>query len=787
MKHPAARAALVVLVLLFVAVGRGVWRRPVGSLPRGLNPSDLNLLIVTLDTTRADRLGCYGATQVATPNLDRLASEGVLFERAVSAMPLTLPAHSALFTARFPAGSGVRDNGGFKLAPEQTTLAELLGTHGWKTGGFVSAFVLDRRWGIAQGFDTYQDGFDLLAKGKTDMGEIQRSGQETVAAALSWIDSVKTQRFFGWVHLYDPHTPYDPPEPYRSRYKGRPYDGEIAWTDELVGRLLAGLEQAGLTDRTVIAVLGDHGESLGEHGEHGHGFFIYRQTTQIPLILRAPQHGFAGKRVSQTVRIVDVAPTLLDLVGRPATLEGQGLSLRPLIEAAAGHEPREGYSESFYGRYHYGWSELRGIERGRWHFIEAPRPELFDVDADPAETRDLAASHPEVIAELRAAMGELDTATGLSTSAAMPVEEDPETLARLASLGYVGTISHDEAVPFQQLPDPKDRLDVYNLMNHAREENKDGHHDLARALFEQVLAKDPKVIDAWYLLGNIALKAGQYAVAQEHYKQALALRPDHDYAMIGLADTMVAQGRIDDAVLGYERFLQGDPRNAQITYRLAQVLLDAGRPAEAERWFEKTLQLEARTARAEVGRAVVALRMGDLAAARAALDRALALDPKAKHARFDMALVAEEQQQFDEAVKLYRAALDDDRADYRAAFNLGRLLGTRGDAAGSLAALRQACTINPRFATGRFFLAAQLLRQGDLEAARASAEEGLALERDGPFSALGFYVLADVYNRLGRARDAAQALSQGRAAEAAARRRGQRDAQQRVAAEEAEP
>ncbi|MFN7966796.1 MAG: sulfatase-like hydrolase/transferase [Acidobacteriota bacterium] len=741
-----------------------------GALPRGLRPEQLNVVVITLDTTRADRLGCYGATSVATPRIDGLAREGVKFENAVSSTPLTLPAHSSLFTARFPAAHGVRDNGGFKLAPDQLTLAEVLSQHGWVAGGFVSAYVLDHRWGIAQGFQTYHDGFDLMAEKKADMGDIQRRGDETVTAALDWLAQHKAEKTFTWVHLYDPHAPYDPPEPYASRYAGRDYDGEIAWTDELVGRMLDGLQRLGLRDRTVIALLADHGESLGEHDEHGHGLFIYRQTTHIPLIIAAPQRGLSGVRVAATARIVDVAPTLLELVGLPGALEGQGQSLLPLIAGTTSGDPRSGYAESFYGRFHYGWSELRSVENGRWRLIEAPKPELYDHSNDPQELTNLAAQQVSVLHEMRERLAALDAETP-AASAAVPVEEDEETLSRLASLGYVGTVSAPIDASFRELPDPKDRIEVYNLMNHARELLKEEKDEQARVLFEQVLQLDHKTIDAWYLIGNTYYKARRWREAGEYYRKTLALRADHDYAMIGLADTLTAEGKLDDAVLGYERFLKSDPNNAQITYRLAQVLLDAGRNADAARWFDTTLQLERGTARAEVGKSVVAFRAKDYAAAAAALQRALTLDPKAKHARYNLALLHEESGRPRDAIEAYRAALLDDPKDYKAAFNLGRLLQQLGDREGSMLALRQACEVNPRFGTGRFFLAGALLEQGTLDEAERWAREGLAVDPHGQFSALGEYVLADVFSRKRQTGESAAALARGQRLEADAKRR----------------
>ena len=306
-----------------------------GSLPSGVRRDALNVVVITLDTLRADHLSAYGSTLVKTPALDRLAGEGTRFAHAMSSAPLTLPAHSSIFTGRFPPEHGVRDNGGFFLNPEQTTLAEMLKAKGFATGGFIAAFVLDGKWGIDQGFDEYVDDFDISERRGRSMGNVQRPGNEVVDKALPWIDSVKDSRFFAWIHLYDPHTPYDPPEPYKTEYKGHPYRGEVAFTDAQVGRIVAFLEERGLLDKTIVAVLGDHGESLGDHGEESHGFFIYESVTHVPFIVRAPFSKTGTRVVADPVRIVDLTPTILDLAGVPVPDGLSGKSLVPLMTGAA--------------------------------------------------------------------------------------------------------------------------------------------------------------------------------------------------------------------------------------------------------------------------------------------------------------------------------------------------------------------------------------------------------------------------------------------------------------------
>ncbi len=790
-----------VAVALIVSFVFFVWRArsgtgsldALGDLPRGVSVDDLNLLVVTLDTTRADRLGPYGGTAVATPHLDALARRGVVFERAVTPAVLTLPAHSSIFTGHAPGAHGVRDNGGFYLGDKATTLAEILAAKGFATGGFVSAYVLDRRWGIAQGFDRYFDDFDLSRIKSMSMGDIQRPGDATIAQALSWLDGLKkggekpARRFFGWVHLYDPHAPYSPPEPYASQYPGKPYNGEIAWTDALVGRLVDGLAERGLAERTVVMVLADHGESLGEHGETGHGFFLYEPTTRIPFLLAAPYSRLAGVREPSVVRSLDLLPTALDLLGladaTPVGLEGQSLVPRLAPNPATAKTPNEvvrsGYSEAFYSRFHYGWSELRAVRTERWHFIEAPRPELYDLDADPGETVNLATTERRVVADLRRALAGVDriaeaASPNLIEAAGARVEEDEETLRKLAALGYVGGdaggASAAAGKSFRDLPDPKDRVEVYNWMSQAREALSSGRPDEAITTLGRVLARDSEVIDAWFTLANAYFQKREWSLAGEAFKTTLAKKPDHDYAMIGLADTLVARGEVDDAIVGYRRFLSDDPKNAQIQYRFAQVLLDAGRDDEAEQAFLATLAADPRTARAEVGRSVLAFRRRDFHGARAAIDRALAIDPSTRYARYNLALILEAEGKAEQAIAAYESELVAHPDDAKARFNLGRLRLRRGDLRGGREQLTRAVQANPEFAIGRYFLAQANLEAGDLDSAVREARRALELAPTSEFAPLGHYVLADVYNRQGRSAEARREVALGRAAESAFRR-----------------
>ncbi len=399
---------------------------------RGARAASSNLLVITLDTTRADRLGAYGSRQVATPNLDWLARTGELFEQATTAAPLTLPAHCSLFTARYPPGHGVRDNNGFVLATNQATLAEILRARRFRTGAFPSSIVLDRRFGLNRGFDTYADDFDVKRGNGMDPDSLRRPAPETVDRAIRWLSASAGSPFFAWIHFYDAHAPYDPPEPYATRYRGRPYDGSIAFMDAQIGRLIDWLSERALLDRTVIVVLADHGESLGEHGEWTHALRLYESVVHVPLIVRAPTLRASGRRIRAAVRSVDVMPTVLSLLGIAPPPGIDGVSLVPLLTGASDDLGLEAYAETLYPKLRLGLNGGRTIRAGRLKLIEQDRMELYDVITDPREAHDLSVSYPAIVERLKE---RLDDYRGEPCRLAPAL--DLEYTRRLAALGYV--------------------------------------------------------------------------------------------------------------------------------------------------------------------------------------------------------------------------------------------------------------------------------------------------------------------------------------------------------------
>jgi len=774
-----AKVVGAVAAALFVTLGAALWMRwphpivarngtELGRLAPGVQLSDLNLVVITLDTTRADRLGAYGFRGVDTPHLDRLAREGVVFEQTATAAPLTLPAHSSIFTGKLPPTHGVRDNGGFFLDPRETTLAESLHARGFKTGAFVGAYVLDSKWGLNQGFDEYFDDFDLSKYRAISLGAIQRPGNQVVDQALRWLEQVQASRFFGWIHLYDPHAPYDPPEPYKSRYKDRPYLGEIAFTDAQVGRVLEFLDRRQLLDRTIVVAMGDHGESLNDHGEATHGFFVYESVAHVPLIVRAPFSRLTGgRRVSDVVRSIDVMPTILDLLNVPPPAQMDGTTVAPLMSGAVKELGLETYTEALYPLHHFGWSDLRAMRSGRYKLIAAPRPELYDLQDDSAEQHDIFAGRETLGQRMLERLRARERGFGRSDRThQQPVDVDPEARARLAALGYVGsfvaTAPPDEAR--SGLADPKDKVGLFNKITTARDISKDeGAFDEVVEMLEQVVREDPKVIDGWFMLGNMYAKVGRPREAIDFFKRALALKPDDEMAVVNLANAYRQLGRDDEALVGFKRFLELDPKNSQVRYAVAEILLDRGDLDDAERQLHDALTIEPKLAAARNALGVLALKRGDLAGAEKEILGAIAEKPDVRLAHYNLALLAEERGDFPRAVAEYQKEIEGHPAAFKAAFNLGRLYQRLGDRAREVGAYRQAIAMNPAFAEGYLYLAKLMLDIGtDLHEAMSLARKGIELAPTSEYAPLGHYVIADVYSRQGRHADADAEAARGR-------------------------
>jgi choline-sulfatase len=527
-----------VILAIVVALVIGAW-----AVSRQLlkpSPADGPVIVISIDTLRADHLPAYGYTKVRTPNIDVLAAAGTVFERAYSHAPQTLPAHASMLSGQLPFEHGVRDNVGFTVKKGQWFVQQALRERGWPTGGFVSAYVLRAAVGLNQGFDTYDSELPP-ASGERAIGQVQRGGEATLAAAEKWLNARDPKKpFFLFFHVYEPHKPYTPPPRFTSF---EPYDGEIAYTDEIVGRLLDRLRALDVYDRSTIVLLADHGEGLGDHGEQEHGLFLYNATTQVPFIVKLPGQNRA-RRVASPVQHIDLVPTILDLAGAPPRPGLHGRSLRPLLDGT-GNVPDTGiYSEALYSRYHFGWSELYGLTDARYRLIRAPRDELYDIERDPRESASIAAERPQVRQAMRTALETLIANTPIGAPQAV-TDEDRQ---RLAALGYVGGGSSTSlSLSGDTLADPKDKVHVLEKYRHATELAGALRFAEAMALYREVVKEDPGMTDVWLQLAEVYTRQGMQVDAAAAFKEIIKRNPKDAGALIGAAATLLRLGKLDEA------------------------------------------------------------------------------------------------------------------------------------------------------------------------------------------------------------------------------------------------
>ncbi len=536
------------------------------------------VLVISIDTLRADHLPAYGYHDVATPALDALRRDAVLFENAYSHVPLTLPSHVTMLTGQLPPQAGVRDNTGYVLSPDHPTLAERLRGSGYACGAAVSAVVLAKTSRIDRGFDFYDDNVEAAAPG-LPLGAIQRSGFESERIAEGWVGGHADRPFFFFLHLYEPHTPYAPPEPFASTYRDRPYDGEIATADAIVGKFLAFLKARGLYDGAVVILMSDHGEGLGDHGEEEHGLLLYRESLHVPLLVKLPGRRRAGESIARPVGLVDVFPTVLELVGLDVP---RGIAGAPLLAPASPRDKtRAIYSETLFPRYHFGWSDLAALTDDRYSYIHGPRAELYDIVADPRQKRDLSAGLPPAYRSLRAEL------LAMPRPRQAPGASDPEQIRKLASLGYIGQASPSETA--ENLPDPRDHVAELEEMRDALALYSQRRYAEAAAAFRVLLAKNPAMADAWGSLAEAEHKLGRHEASLAALERQDRLTPGSPHILLSFANQYLELQDLDRARLYAERALAANapPEANEVLARIALARRDW---PEAERQANLALE-----------------------------------------------------------------------------------------------------------------------------------------------------------------------------------------------------
>jgi len=669
------------LILAWGASGGVGHAPPEPKVPR----ARFNLLLVTIDTLRADRLGCYGSSRARTPTIDGLARTGFLFSEAFAQTTTTLPSHANILLGVSPLVHGVHDNANFTVGPDRPTLAGHLKKAGYATAAVVGAYPLDSRFGLTSGFDLYDD--DYGRQRFEEATYVERRADAVVGRALDWLRG-RTAAWFLWVHLFDPHAPYEPPEPFKSEYEDDPYDGEVAYADDTLGKLLGELERSGQAGRTLIVLTGDHGESLGDHGESTHGFFAYNGTLRVPLIISVPGAG-SGRR-SQLVSHIDVFPTVCDLldVDKPPFL--QGISLVPLMEGK-NVPPRALYFESLYPYYSRGWAPLTGFIQGNEKFIESPIPELYDIVRDPGETDNRAEAAK--LGEYRRRLADLVRAGSSPDAARAPAAGDRATREKLRSLGYISGSGAPRKTGFTPADDVKTLLPYHNKAMEAQ------------ALFRK----------------------GDAAAATKLLREILTEREDVDVAYTNLAAVYKAQGRIGDALevlrLGVERL----PDNYEIFLTRISFLTAAGRYPEVIRALESgTLPRQELDPEIWNELGIAYSRTGDPAEAEAAFEKALSLDPDHPAALANMgtlylsrSLATGEVDLLEKAILCFRQAVAVDPG-YAPAYNgLGAAYKRKGDRPGAIASWEKALSLDPASGNALFNLGVAYLEQGEKSKAGA--------------------------------------------------------------------
>ena len=667
----------------------------------------LPVILISVDTLRADRLSCYGYRGPATPHIDAMAQGGTVFAQVSAQVPLTLPSHVSLLTSTYPFANGVEDNGE-QLQASAVTLATVLKRQGYRTAAFVGGFVLDKRFGLNQGFDVYDSPFDLRRQAGKDPGDVKRPGEEVTRAAERWLEANSAAPFFVFAHLYDLHTPYELPPGWRARLQPHAtrkldYETELAYVDDVLGEFWDFLGRRNLLRRALIIFTSDHGESLGEHGEDTHGYFIYQSTLRVPLIIHWPERqpaahspqpsGSFAARVRSPRSVLDVAPTILHFAGIALPTEFQGRSLLGLLASkaddVAGGAERESaaeeiYSESLYAHRHFDTSPLRSLRVGAYKYIEEPRPELYDLWKDPGEARNLYVTRRSLALSLRERMLSLRSRFRSERAAAGSATPSPETLERLRSLGYA-SVSSPRAASGESGPDPKDRIGDYGNYGRALALASAGHLEESNAMLGQLLERDPKLLDVRLSLGLNEQKLGRHA----------------------------------DAARNFEAVLKEDPLNSLAHFDLAVSEFELHQPDAAIKELEAALAIAPYSTRAEGLLATIWSQKEDYERARAHLDHILSVAPSDYLAHYNLGVLATIQGRWEEGEQQLRAALEADPESAEAHNSLGSLYFKREDLKRAAEEFQLALHLDPKFAWAHYNLGMVLQRQQkDEEAAR---------------------------------------------------------------------
>jgi arylsulfatase A-like enzyme/Flp pilus assembly protein TadD len=611
-----------------------------------------NVILISIDTCRSDYLSCYGYPRQTTPNIDRLADQGVLFENTISPVPITLPAHSTMMTGTIPPYHGVRNNIGYQLSQPNQTLAEMLSTEGFRTAAIVSAFVLDSRFGMAQGFESYNDRFVNV---RHALSGDERIGQETTRFALEWLDEHKSEKFFLFLHYYDPHDDYEAPEPFATEYADNPYAGEIAYTDHCIGRVIEKIKEIGLYDSSLIIITSDHGEMLGEHGELTHTYFVYKSAVKVPLIFKLPGRT-NSRRVPDCVGLVDILPTICRILGidRPEKIQGRDLS--PYFKGKPPLDKnRSLYSESIVPT-RYGANTLMALTTDRYKYIQSIRPELYDIVQDPNEQNNLFEKLTERGAAFERQLQQVLEQTLAKDIASNQMGLTAQDLYRLESLGYVGG-TNDQGLFDPNQDDAKDLIDFHVSFKQALIYEHKGQYEQCKQILRKLSLERPTFPETFAKLAKIAFQEQKFQEALEPFYALIKLNPNDSDAEANLGITLANLGRLDDAIIHLNKAIQIDPTNSPAHHSLASLLQKQGKPDQALVNYNKAVELGLQTAQIYYDLAGLWSAKGDLDKALSYYFKSLQVNPRDTKAHNLVAAIFFRQRKWNDAVKHYETSL----------------------------------------------------------------------------------------------------------------------------------
>lgn len=670
------------------------------ALPAAAPSEKPPVILITIDTLRADRLEAYGYESARTPTISALADDGVTFERAVAQVPMTLPSHASILSATYPMFHGLRDVVG-RLRADVPLLSEWFKKRGYATGAFVGASVLSATWGLNRGFDRYDDEFSTPEGGRVDLDRVERPAKEVVSRAIEWIEDHRDGPFFLWLHLFDPHDPYEPPEPLASQFRDNPYDGEVAYVDAELARLAKVLREHELYDSSLIAFTADHGESLGEHRELHHAFFIYEASLRIPLIFKFPQgrvgrNPVTGVRVANQVRSVDIGPTIVQALGAeiPAWMQGEGLLAYVLGRRGDTYLPA--YAETHYPRVHFGWSPLFSLSTERYKFIEAPIPELYDLREDPGELNNLADRNQALANRMREELKSLTGRFASGSSETSDREVDTETLKQLQSLGYVGFSGGSAADgDWSGLADPKQKIDTYNRLNQAISLSRRGRRNQAVRLLEEVAGTEPEMPIVHFLLGSEYLEMQWYLKAVEEFRSTLQFNPESSPARFNLAQAYSRAGLTEQAMETARELIRLEPEHFGARHLLATLLAKSGRLEEAVTEERKVVELSPKYADGYNNLGAYLFSLGRIEEAAEVYREALGQAPDHLQVRVNLSLAYLRLNQYEQALEAARSAVQLEPRAPLAHFYMGQAYAGLGRRDEATRAFERAKQLNP--------------------------------------------------------------------------------------------